>query len=154
MVLYCAVDVSVMEVLRGGTWLAACWEMKIPMFNSSRFKNIIRGIVLLVIKMTHILLHFLVPILVAVLAFRKNMAQAVVIMWLTMLVDLDHLWAIPIYAPLRCSIGFHPLHELWVIGLYFLFLFWKPSRLIGLGLIIHMVLDGFDCYHNTGMWMT
>ena len=75
-------------------------------------------------------------------------------MWLTMLVDLDHLWAVPIYDPMRCSIGFHPLHELWFVGLYFLMLFWKPTRIIGLGLVIHMVLDSFDCYQNLGVWMT
>ena len=33
------------------------------------------------------------------------------IMMLTMLVDLDHLLANPIYDPNRCSIGFHPLHS-------------------------------------------
>ena len=28
----------------------------------------------------------------------------------TMLVDLDHLLATPLYNPDRCSLGFHPLH--------------------------------------------
>ena len=32
-------------------------------------------------------------------------------MMATMLVDLDHLFADPIYDPDRCSIGFHPLHQ-------------------------------------------
>ena len=30
--------------------------------------------------------------------------------WLGWLIDLDHLLADPVYAPDRCSIGFHPLH--------------------------------------------
>ena len=76
------------------------------------------------------------------------------VMWLTMLVDLDHLLATPIYDPLRCSIGFHPLHDERLVAVYVLLLFWKPCRLIGLGLLIHMALDSLDCFVNLGVWMT
>ena len=64
----------------------------------------------------------------------------------TMLVDLDHLLADPIYDPNRCSINFHPLHTYWAMGVYVLLLFLrKPFRLIGLGLLMHMLADWVDC---------
>ena len=64
----------------------------------------------------------------------------------TMLVDLDHLLAEPIYDPNRCSINFHPLHTYWAMGVYVLLLFLrKPFRLIGLGLLMHMLADWVDC---------
>lgn len=63
----------------------------------------------------------------------------------TMFVDLDHLLADPFYDPNRCSIGFHPLHQMPAIGVYVLLLLIPRLRLIGLGLLIHMALDGIDC---------
>ena len=74
-------------------------------------------------------------------------------MMLTMLVDVDHLLATPIYDPLRCSIGFHPLHKLLPIGVYCLMVAIPKTRLLGLGLIIHMALDSIDCKMNVGQWM-
>ena len=62
-----------------------------------------------------------------------------------MLVDLDHLLATPIYSPARCSIGFHPLHQLWLIAVYVALCFVPKTRLVGLGLSIHMALDAIDC---------
>jgi len=67
------------------------------------------------------------------------------ILLLTMLVDLDHLFANPVYDPARCSIGFHPLHGFIPIGCYGLLLLYKKTMLVGLGLLIHMLLDLFDC---------
>jgi len=64
----------------------------------------------------------------------------------TMLVDLDHLLASPIYDPERCSIAFHPLHTYWAIGIYVVLCFPKQTRLVGIGLVIHMALDWMDCY--------
>lgn len=64
----------------------------------------------------------------------------------TMLVDLDHLLANPIYDPNRCSIGFHPLHSYIAIGIYLALLFIPRLRLIGVGLVIHMALDYTDCF--------
>lgn len=96
--------------------------------------------------MLHILLHFLVPAIIALLFFRDHWKKAFLIMIATMAVDLDHLLAIPIYDPFRCSIGFHPLHSYYVIPVYFIMLFFPKMRLIGLGLVIHMVLDFADCY--------
>lgn len=64
----------------------------------------------------------------------------------TMLVDLDHLIAVPIYDPMRCSIGFHPLHSYYILPLYAIIVFFPKFRLVGLGLVIHMILDFADCY--------
>jgi hypothetical protein len=63
----------------------------------------------------------------------------------TMLVDLDHLLAAPIYDPLRCSMGFHPLHSVIPVGIYVLLCFIPKLRVVGIGLIIHMLLDTADC---------
>ena len=94
------------------------------------------------------LLHFAVPAAVAKLAFPKSFWKAWAIMMATMLVDLDHLLADPIYDPSRCSIGFHPLHSYPMVAVYVLLAAWPKTRLVGLGLVIHMVLDGIDC-----VWM-
>ena len=70
----------------------------------------------------------------------------------TMLVDLDHLLASPVYDPARCSIGFHPLHGWLPITLCILFASYPKTRLIGLGLVIHIFLDSLDCRLNLGVW--
>jgi hypothetical protein len=94
---------------------------------------------------THIVLHFVVPLAVAYAFFREQWLRAWLIMIATMVVDLDHLLASPHYDPHRCSIGFHPLHTAPAIALFALLLVPKSTRLIGLGLMIHMALDGVDC---------
>jgi len=68
------------------------------------------------------------------------------IMMATMAVDLDHLLAVPIYDPNRCSIGYHPLHSYYAIGLYVILLFFPKTRIVGVGLVIHMILDYLDCF--------
>jgi hypothetical protein len=112
--------------------------------------------------MIHIILHFVLPLLVAFLFYRQRWRWVSMILIATMLVDLDHLMADPIYDPERCSIGYHPLHTLPAIVIYTL-LFLLPfllqlfnksiekhhafhiMHLIGLGLLIHMALDWIDC---------
>ncbi|WP_192823895.1 DUF6122 family protein [Rufibacter sp. LB8] len=96
--------------------------------------------------MLHLLLHIIVPGLVAWLFFRKNWVRVSLILVATYLVDLDHLLATPMYDPDRCGIGFHPLHSYWAIGLYVLLLFPNRTRIIALGLLIHMALDYLDCF--------
>jgi len=96
----------------------------------------------------HLLLHFIVPGAVAKLAFGKRWPSAWLIMALTITVDLDHLLANPIYDPGRCSIGYHPLHSYPAIFIYLAMTMIPKARLIGLGLLIHMLLDGLDC-----IWM-
>ncbi len=96
----------------------------------------------------HLLLHFIVPGIVAGIAFRDRWKSAWLIMALTIIVDLDHLLASPIYDPNRCSIGFHPLHSYPAIVIYLVLTTITKTRLIGLGLMIHMALDELDC-----IWM-
>jgi len=93
----------------------------------------------------HLLLHIVVPGAVAWLAFRSQWRRAWGLMLLTLLVDVDHLLADPIYDPGRCSIGFHPLHTWPVMGLYAGLALWRPTRIVGVGLLIHMALDAADC---------
>ncbi len=102
--------------------------------------------------MFHIALHFLVPITLAAIFFRKRCMFAYLIMVATMLVDLDHLFAVPIYDPSRCSIGYHPLHQPEFILLYLVLCFIPKTRLVGLGLVIHMLLDSIDCQITNGVW--
>ena len=96
----------------------------------------------------HYFLHLGFPLLVAYVFFRKNVGRTYFIFLLTMLVDADHLLANPIFDPNRCSIGFHPLHTYWAVGVYLLLLFPKPTRIIAIGLLMHMMADGIDC-----IWM-
>jgi len=70
----------------------------------------------------------------------------------TMLVDIDHLVVNPVYDPGRCSIGSHPLHGFLPIALYVALCFVPKSRYAGIGLIIHMALDSFDCKLTNGVW--
>lgn len=102
--------------------------------------------------MIHILLHFLVPALIVGIFFFRQWKSAYTLMMATMLVDIDHLLASPIYDPNRCSIGFHPLHEPWLMLMYLALCFVPKARLIGLGLVVHMLLDSLDCRINTGLW--
>jgi hypothetical protein len=93
----------------------------------------------------HLVLHVLVPLGIAMTLFRPQWRRAWLIMLSTMLVDLDHLAADPIYDPGRCSIGYHPLHTAPAIAVYVLLLLPRSTRLPALGLVIHMILDGIDC---------
>ena len=95
--------------------------------------------------MLHILLHLGIPLLVAIWVFPENKWTVFGILVSTMLVDLDHLLADPVYDPTRCSIGFHPLHGYIPVGFYGLMLLHKKTRIVGLGLMIHMLLDVSDC---------
>jgi hypothetical protein len=96
----------------------------------------------------HLLLHVLVPGLAAWLFFRARWRRAWLILLLTMIVDVDHLLASPVFDPNRCSIGYHPLHTAPAIAVYAVLTLIRPTRLVGLGLLIHMALDAVDC-----MWM-
>ena len=102
--------------------------------------------------MYHLVLHFFVPAVVVSLAYRERWKMAYPLMIATMLVDLDHLLANPVYDPGRCSIGFHPLHEWWFIVLYIVLCFVPVTHIIGIGLVIHMALDAIDCQLTNGVW--
>lgn len=103
--------------------------------------------------MLHIALHFLVPAVLTVLFFRNNWKVAYLLMVATILVDVDHLIADPIYDPNRCSIGFHPLHQLWFIILYIALCFVPITKYVGIGLTVHMALDAIDCQITSGVWI-
>lgn len=94
----------------------------------------------------HIALHFLLPLLIALCFARSNWRSVAVVMMATMLVDLDHLLATPIYDPNRCSIGTHPLHMWPAIAVYAVLPIFRRTRWIGVGLLLHMALDFTDCY--------
>ena len=66
-------------------------------------------------------------------------------MALTMVVDLDHLLANPVYDPNRCSIGFHPLHSYIAIVVYALLVVVPRLRIVAVGLLIHMAVDLGAC---------
>ena len=93
----------------------------------------------------HLLLHLLVPGAVARVFFRARWQRAWLVMLATMAVDLDHLLANPIYDPNRCSIGFHPLHTAPAVAVYAVLALFPRTRLVGVGLLIHMALDASDC---------
>ncbi|CAM1339739.1 DUF6122 family protein [Tenacibaculum aestuarii] len=94
----------------------------------------------------HYFLHFGFPVLIAFFFFRKDWIKVAIILLATMLVDLDHLLASPIFDPNRCSFGFHILHSYYAIGFYIILLFFKrPYNIIGLGLLLHMLTDFIDC---------
>ena len=103
--------------------------------------------------MYHLALHFAVPAVVVGLTYRNNWKIAYLLMIASMLVDIDHLLANPVYDPGRCSIGFHPLHEIWFIALYVTLCFLPKVRIVGIGLVIHMALDAIDCQLTNGVWI-
>lgn len=94
----------------------------------------------------HYFLHLGFPFFIAYFFFKKDWQKVYLILLATMLVDLDHLVASPVFQANRCSINFHPLHSYFAIAVYFLLLFLpKPYRIIGIGLLLHMMTDLLDC---------
>ena len=94
----------------------------------------------------HYFLHLGFPLIIALLFFRKDWKKVFLIFLATMLIDLDHLLASPVFQMDRCSINFHPLHTYYAMIVYVILLFFKkPFFLIGLGLILHMLTDWIDC---------
>jgi len=91
--------------------------------------------------------HFLVPFALGWLIWREKWRLAGLVILSTMLIDLDHLLADPIFDPNRCSIGVHPLHTIWAAAAYGALLlvpkWWL--RAIGLGCLLHLAVDSLDC---------
>jgi hypothetical protein len=97
----------------------------------------------------HYCLHLLLPIGLARVLDRTRWLQVAATLLATMVVDLDHLVAEPIYDPGRCSVGFHPLHTGPAAAVYAaMLLLPRPWRYVGLGLLMHLAADGLDC-----IWM-
>lgn len=93
----------------------------------------------------HYSLHLICPFIIAYVFFKKDWRKVYLIFLLTMLIDLDHLFATPIFDPTRCSIGFHPLHSFYVIMIYFALLLVSKTRIISIGLLFHIFTDLIDC---------
>jgi len=93
----------------------------------------------------HYSLHLIFPAIIAYVFFRKDWKRVSLIFLLTMVIDLDHLLATPIFDPTRCSIGFHPLHSFYAIIIYFILLFVPKLRIISIGLLFHIFTDTVDC---------
>lgn len=100
--------------------------------------------------MIHIALHILAPLALAGIVYTKKWLKTFGLLLCGLLIDVDHLLADPIYDPQRCSIGFHPLHTPIPIALYGLLLIHPKTRLIGIGLCIHILLDLSDCMLKGG----
>ncbi|WP_236002774.1 DUF6122 family protein [Luteirhabdus pelagi] len=100
----------------------------------------------------HYFLHFLFPLAIAYLFFKRDWKRAYLILLATMLIDLDHLLATPIFEAQRCSLNYHPLHSYYAAAFYSILLFLrKPFNIIGIGLLMHLATDLIDClftYHE------
>jgi len=91
-------------------------------------------------------MHLLVPGIIAYFFFNEQWKRVWIIFILTMVIDLDHLLASPIFDPTRCSVNFHPLHSYPAIALYFLALIPLKTRIIAMGLLFHILTDIIDCW--------
>lgn len=94
----------------------------------------------------HYGIHFILPIFIGLIFFRKHRLKIILILLGGILIDIDHFWANPIFDSHRCSIGYHFLHSYWAIAVYFALFLYKPGRIIGLALLIHILADTVDCW--------
>lgn len=93
----------------------------------------------------HLVLHALVPLAVA-RAWRPERWKPTWAMLLAgWLIDVDHLLADPVYAPGRCSLEVHPLHGSLATLVYIVLLAPPRTRVLAVGLLIHIGLDAIDC---------
>ena len=97
----------------------------------------------------HLMLHLIVPGVTARLVRKTHWMRAWLVMMGAMVIDLDHLLTTPVFDPNRCSIGFHPLHTHLAIAAYTAAALYPRTRILGIGLLIHVALDALDCF-----WMT
>ncbi len=77
--------------------------------------------------------------------FLKNKHWVIWGIFLSNLIDIDHLLASPIYDQLRCGINFHPLHSWFMLPLYVAGLFHPKLRYVCIGILLHLMMDSFDC---------
>lgn len=100
----------------------------------------------------HYAMHFLVPIFIARRIDHQQWRKLYLVLLLTMVMDLDHFLADPVFDPNRCSIGFHPLHSYAAICSYVVGLrvFWRRLyvRVFMMGLLFHILTDSVDCLLN------
>lgn len=96
----------------------------------------------------HYGMHFLLPGLLAYMFFKQKWKKAWLILIATMLIDVDHLVATPIFDATRCSINYHPLHTYYALVVYVILFIIPKTRIVGLGLLLHILTDFIDC-----MWL-
>ncbi len=91
--------------------------------------------------------HWLAPFLFGAIFWRKRWLAAGILIASANLIDLDHLFADPIFDPDRCSIGFHMLHG-WAAALVYSLMLVAPHwwvRAFGVGALWHLAVDYGDC---------
>lgn len=96
--------------------------------------------------------HLFVPFVLGKILWNDRWCKTGFVMVATLVIDLDHLLADPIFDPHRCSIGFHPLHTVWA-GVAYAALFAIPSwkcRVIATGCLWHLCTDAIDCWLMDG----
>ena len=99
-------------------------------------------------QITHLAGHTLLPIAISYAGYGSLWKSSAKIMIASNIVDVDHLSAKPIYNPNRCSLEFHPLHSLPMMGLYSAMLFIDETQELGVGLLTHMAVDYVDCINT------
>jgi hypothetical protein len=92
----------------------------------------------------------MVPLTIALVFWRKRSLPVFGLLMAGMLIDVDHLLADPVYDPARCSMGFHPLHTLPAVFVYAGLCMPRATRVVGIGLMVHMLLDTGDCLTMDG----
>lgn len=93
----------------------------------------------------HYGIHVLLPLAMALVFYKNDWKFAYLLMMLCMAIDVDHLLANPVFEAHRCSIDFHPLHSYYAIGIYLFLLLFKKTRVMGFGLMAHIIADTVDC---------
>lgn len=96
--------------------------------------------------LVHYGIHFAAPVLIALVFYPKQWKGVALVLLAGIAIDLDHLLARPVFDPMRCSIGFHPLHSYLAIAAYFVLLLFPKTRLAGLALLLHIAADSADCW--------
>lgn len=96
----------------------------------------------------HMSLHIVAPAVFALAISRfttLKFGRTFLLLMVGLIIDIDHLLATPVFDPGRCSVGFHPLHTWPATLAYVALLLPRPTRLIAVGLLIHIGLDVSDC---------
>ena len=109
---------------------------------------------MLVRTLVHYGLHFIFPLVIALLWPRRRWTVVYLLLLSTMLIDVDHLLAHPIFDPNRCSVGTHLLHSYPMVGFYVVMLFLPYERwgwpwwlrVLAVGLTLHILTDWQDFY--------
>jgi hypothetical protein len=98
--------------------------------------------------LVHYGLHFIFPGFIACKYYPESKLRVYLLLIASMLIDLDHLLASPVFDACRCSIGFHPLHSWYAFAVYIVLLYFPKTRIIAIGLVLHLVTDFIDCLLN------